>query len=467
MNEGQLGRRLIEQNAWWQKPNWEQDDPDLRAARAAPFGYRPDPLAGIAPDGLYLLLGPRRVGKSVEIKRAIASAIASGIDRRRVVYFSCDGMVAGDLGRAFRVGRNLSRTVEGPRYWFLDEVTSVTGWTQAIKDVRDSTPAREDCVVLTGSSSRDLQDSIIDFAGRHGDRTDTERLLLPMSFRSFCAAIGIAGVPTPPPVRPRDLFDAKPLLTEMEIYWPTLGDAWQNYLHIGGFPKAVRGFAETGSVPPAFIRDMWDVVRGEAFRSLQMGAPETSTLLARLARALTSTVNLSDLARDLDLRDGERVEARIKALTHAFLGFRIFKDDDGVPQVNAQRKFYFSDPLLARLAHLVDDGHPAPDESVLTEQQVGMAIARAIERERPGAFASGSEIRYWRNDNTGAEVDFVGTRVGLGIEGKYVDAGWRGEIRALLARGVGGICVTRSIPGFGHADAIAVPAGLFAWMIDG
>ncbi len=135
--------------------------------------------------------------------------------------------------------------------------------------------------------------------------------------------------------------------------------------------------------------------------------------------------------------------------------------------MSAQRKFYFSDPLLARLAHLVDDGHPAPDESVLTEQQVGMAIARAIERERPGAFASCSEIRYWRNDNTGAEVDFVGTRVGLGIEGRYVDAGWRGAIRALLARGVGGICVTRSIPGFGHADAIAVPAGLFAWMIDG
>jgi len=67
------------------------------------------------------------------------------------------------------------------------------------------------------------------------------------------------------------------------------------------------------------------------------------------------------------------------------IDIRIFKDDNGVPQVNAQRKFYFSDPLLARLAHLVDDGHPAPDESVLTEQQAGMAIARAIERKRPRA----------------------------------------------------------------------------------
>lgn len=467
MNEGQLSRRLIEQNTWWSRADWDHDDPELRTVRTAPFEYRPKPLTGIAPDGLYLLLGPRRVGKSVELKRAVASLVSSGVEPRRIVFFSCDGMSAGDLGRAFRVGRNLSRTIAGPRYWLVDEVTSVPGWTQAIKDQRDSTALREDCVVLTGSSNRDLQDSVWDFAGRHGDALDTERSLLPMPFRAFCAAIGLDRVPTPEPLRPRDLFDAKAGLIDMELHWPTLADAWQNYLRIGGFPRAVRGFVETGSVPGAFVRDLWDVVRGEAFRSLQMSGPEAAALLARLAKSLTSTVNLSDAARDLDLRDNERVEARIKALIQAFLGFRIFKDVDGVPQVGAQRKLYFSDPLLARLAHLIENGYPEPDESALTEQQVGMALARAIEREQPGAFAGASELRYWRNDSTGAEIDYVGRRIGLGVEAKYVDASWRGASKTLLARGRGGICVTRSILAVDHEDAIAIPAGLFAWMIDG
>lgn len=467
MNEGQLSRRLIEQNTWWSTLQWAHDDPDLRAIRTAPFDYRPEPLVGIVPDGLYLLLGPRRVGKSVELKRAVASLVSSGVEPRRIVFFSCDGMNAGDLGRAFRVGRNLSMTITGPRYWLVDEVTSVPGWTHAIKAQRDSTPLREDCVVLTGSSSRDLQDSVWDLAGRHGGALDTERLLLPMPFRAFCTAIGLDRVPTPEPLRPRDVFDAKAGLVDMAVHWPTLADAWQNYLRIGGFPQAVRGFVETGSAPLAFVRDLWDVVRGEAFRSLQSTAPEVAALLARLTRSLTSTINLSDAARDLDLRDNERVEARIRALIQAFLGFRIFKDDDGVPQVRAQRKFYFTDPLFARLAHLIDNGYPDPDESILTEQQVGMALARAVEREQPGAFAGASELRYWRNDSTGAEIDFVGRRVGLGVEAKYVDASWRGASRTLLARGRGGICVTRSILSVDHEDAIAIPAGLFTWVIDG
>ena len=56
MNDSQLARRLAETNRWWVSPAWELDDPDLRPLRDNPFDYRPDPLRGIAPDGLYLLL---------------------------------------------------------------------------------------------------------------------------------------------------------------------------------------------------------------------------------------------------------------------------------------------------------------------------------------------------------------------------------------------------------------------------
>lgn len=92
---------------------------------------------------------------------------------------------------------------------------------------------------------------------------------------------------------------------------------------------------------------------------------------------------------------------------------------------------------------------------------------RAIERERPGSFASWTELSSWKNHNTGAEIDFVGRRVGQGVDRKYVDASWRGGVKTLLARGPGGVCVTRSILAPDHEDAIAVPAGLFVWVIDG
>lgn len=467
MNEGQLARRLIEKNPWWRSEAWEVDDPDLRGLRGTTFDYRPNPLAGIRPDGLYLLNGPRRVGKSVELKRAVASLIEAGIEPRRVIFFSCDGMTAGDLGRAFRVGRNLSRTLEGPRYWLLDEVTSVDGWAKVVKDERDGRHLRDDCVVVTGSSSRDLQEAGFELAGRHGDVLDTERLLLPMSFRAFCRAIGITDIPSAPPIRPRDVFDSKDRLAELEVSWPELEDAWQSYLRIGGFPRSVRGFVETGAVPLSFIRDIRDVIRGEAFRTLSMNGPETTALLARLALSLTATINASDMARDLDIGTNHQVEGRITALTSAFLGFRCYQDDKGAPNLNAQRKFYFTDPLLARLAHLLDDAYGDPDDSRVNEQQVALALHRAIERERPGSFIDGSEVRYWVNKVTRAEIDFVGARLGTGYEVKYVDSGWRGASKSLLAKGGGGVVVTRSVFSIDHTDAIAVPSGLLVWLIDG
>ena len=222
MNDGQLNRRLIERNPWGREPErWELDDQDLRSLRGAPFEYQPVPLSGVQADGLYLLLGPRRVGKSVEIKRTIASLIRSGVDPRRITFLACDGLRQNDLVRSLHLGRNLSRTLTGARYWFLDEVTSVAGWSEIIKGERDATALRDDSVVLSGSSSRDLQESTVDFAGRRGEMLDTERILLPMGFRPFCAAIGLTGIPAPEPLRPRDVFSSKALLDEMMCIGPS------------------------------------------------------------------------------------------------------------------------------------------------------------------------------------------------------------------------------------------------------
>ncbi|HST41105.1 MAG TPA: hypothetical protein VLK58_16440 [Conexibacter sp.] len=80
MNEGQITRALTAGNAWWRDPRWERDDRDLRRLAASPLDYDPAPLRDVEPDGLYVLRGPRRVGKSVEVKRAIAALLRDGVD---------------------------------------------------------------------------------------------------------------------------------------------------------------------------------------------------------------------------------------------------------------------------------------------------------------------------------------------------------------------------------------------------
>ena len=80
MKQGEVQHMLTATNRWWRNPrDWPRDDPDLREADGAPFRYAAGVLDDLAPGGLYVLRGTRRVGKSVEIKRTIEVLLASGI----------------------------------------------------------------------------------------------------------------------------------------------------------------------------------------------------------------------------------------------------------------------------------------------------------------------------------------------------------------------------------------------------
>ncbi len=189
MDDSRLRRLLAERSPWRARAGWEADDPDLRAAGRLPLDYEPEPLADIHAPGLYVLRGPRRVGKSLELKRAVAQLLRRGHDPKTVFYCSCDGLSKQDLRRLVAQGHSVTRTLPGPRYWLLDEVTAVPGWSQTIKELRDQdTTFREACVVLTGSSARDLEQARKDLADRRGGIADSDRLLLPMGFRAFCRA---------------------------------------------------------------------------------------------------------------------------------------------------------------------------------------------------------------------------------------------------------------------------------------
>ncbi len=240
MNEGLILRRLTETNRWLRDPRWQDDDHDLRGLRHGLFEYRPRPLEGIEPGGLYVLRGPRRVGKTVEVKRAIADLVSQGINPRRILHFACDELSRGDLHRLVRAGREaLTVNVAEPRFWFLDEITSVPGWPAAIKNLRDGTAFADDCVVLTGSSARDLDDATKDLAGRRGPAHPSERILLPMAFRAFVSAIGLGDLPRRPAVAPRDLFEpgTAEVLHDLVPWLGDLATAWELYLLVGGFPK--------------------------------------------------------------------------------------------------------------------------------------------------------------------------------------------------------------------------------------
>lgn len=466
MNDARIAQLLRSRNPWWRNPrDWADDDVALREAADAPFEYRPEVLADIRAPGLYVLRGPRRVGKSVELKRTIAQLIDRGTDPRSIVYCACNGFTAQDLRRLFAVGRNLARA-NGPLHWVLDEVTSVgPDWSVVVKDERDETALARDCVVVTGSSAGELRDAEKNLAGRRGAIARSNRLLLPMSFPAFCAAIGTDAPPAQPGLRPRDLLrpSGREAIEEAGLWTEQLGDAWELYLDIGGFPRAVRGLVEQGDVPRDFVEDIWAVFKEDAVLS-RMSEAQATALLARLVENLGSPLNASKVAGDVGLDNHHRVNDRIGDLAAAFLAWRCHQDRDGVPNARAQRKIYLVDPVVARVPQRRNAAFEPPDASKLNEQQIGLMLARAAEREAPGSFVDDAGVMYERTP-TGAEIDFVGPRLRIAVESKYVDSGWKREARTLLSRHGRGVVATRRALDL-SGEVWAVPSGVLAWLVD-
>lgn len=190
---------------------------------------------------------------------------------------------------------------------------------------------------------------------------------------------------------------------------------------------------------------------------------EAIALIGRLASNLASPVNLTSLAEDVGLRDNQRATDRMNGLAENFLGWRCYREDDGVPAPKAQRKFYFMDPVLARLASIRNPSYREPDDAKITEQQIGLALHRATAISDPALFIAAQTVMYQRK-RSGDEIDFVGPTLGGPFEGKYVDVGWKPQTKGMLSRYGRGIMATRTA--FDLSGPVkAIPASIIAWLL--
>ena len=460
---------LTATNRWWRDPTgWSADDPDLREAARAPFQYRADVLPDLTPGGLYVLRGPRRVGKTVAVKDAVRDLVGSGTPPRSIVHMAVDGLRSRDLGLLVDAADGLMPE-RGHRYWFIDEITGITdGWPERIKWLRDNEARfRADTVVLTGSSAADLTGATKALAGRRGEAATPDRVLLPMGFRSFTRLVSSEAPPLDLPQsgslrRVSDInHDAlKDALLELAPWQDVLIRSWENYLGCGGFPNAVAHYAATREEPSALRRSLVDVIHGDAFRRADWSQSQSTDLLRRLGTGLCSPLNVASLASDIGIAQGT-MKRRLDELREAFVVWPCYREHDLRPKLGAQPKVYFTDPIYATLAP-----DAAVDFSRLSQQQLGMALLRAAERESPGAHVEFDRVLHHRTA-TRKEIDFVGPRFGgIAFESKYVDGGWRRDALTLRASPWRGIVATRSEMDVTDPDVMAVPVALLAWLLD-
>ena len=488
VRDDELRRTLFDSNPWWAAAAAERNAVEavrshrvMRDRARHDLGYRAGVLDDVAVDpigdALVIVTGPRRVGKSVALLDLAVLLCGRGdVDAFQVICVPCDTMVARDLRRTFTLGRDLTRTIDRDaprrRVWLLDEVSAIRDWTGVVKAARDGTDLGDDTVVITGSRWREgenVERNLL--AGRAGSSgTRRVRHLLPMTFRQF-VTVARPGLALPDPVHPADLQNPGlvSVLERCRFEIDLFDLAWQEFLTCGGFPRAAAEHLRTGAVSEDFARDLAAWLRGDVDLD---GPPESlPLLLGEIAERATSPLNIVHLAEAL----GWTRAVTDTRLQRAVAGFGALwcraHNDQGRIVAGSQSKLYLIDPLLAWLPSQLRAGLATPDMTALTEQAIGVALARSIDDANEGRLVAGDTIGYIRT-TSGNEIDLApvslpsagGTRSSVPIESKWVGDRWRSEARVIEAKYRCGVVATKSILDLEH-PVWAIPAPLVALLL--
>lgn len=230
ITEREIRERLAFDNPWWE--NGEEID-SVTADYPQRLYFRPfrSLVADSAVRRAVILLGPRRVGKTVMVYQTVQSLLEQGVPGRSILYLSLETPLYTGLSleRLLRMFRDLfSHGRNETLYVFFDEIQYLKDWEIHLKSLVDSYPAYR--FVATGSAAAALRlKSRESGAGRF-----TEFLLPPLSFVEYLRFTKqeeelITHTPGDAPDRFR--FSTNDIAR--------LNDIFIDYLNFGGYPEAV------------------------------------------------------------------------------------------------------------------------------------------------------------------------------------------------------------------------------------
>ena len=302
----QRHRRMRAENPWWTGGDIRSDYRELR-----PRSYF-ERFAGLVEETgvrrAVVLMGPRRVGKTVLLHHLIARLIHDGtFAPHHIGYLSLDHPLYNRLSIE-EAAREISRSSghpDGPRLLILDEIQYLADWERHLKSFVDTHP--EVRCVVSGSAAAALRlKSVESGAGRF-----TDFLLPPLTFHEFLELQGIEGL-----VEDDGEPDRGYRTDKIEV----LNHHFVEYVNFGGYPEAVFSPA-VRSDPARYIgADIVDKVLLRDLPSLYgiQDVQELNALFMTLAYNTAREVSLDALSRQSGLSK-PTVRRYLEYLEAAFL----------------------------------------------------------------------------------------------------------------------------------------------------
>jgi predicted AAA+ superfamily ATPase len=261
-----------------------------------------------------VLLGPRRVGKTVLIHHVIGRLLRDGASPTQIAYCSVDH----PLYNSLTLEQLLEYCAESsgtdfrtkPAFIFFDEIQYHRDWEIHLKSLVDTYPKLR--IVVSGSAAAALRlKSIESGAGRF-----TDFLLPPLTFHEYLSLLKAAGNEVPEVEEDRTperrFFHARNI--------EHLNDAFLHYLNYGGYPEVVLS-QEIQTDPARFVKaDIIDKVLLRDLPSLYgiQDIQELNSLFTTLAFNTANEVTLEGLSQGSGVAKNT-IKRYIEYLEAAFL----------------------------------------------------------------------------------------------------------------------------------------------------
>ncbi len=179
-----------------------------------------------------VLMGPRRVGKTVMLHHTIENLLKKNIDPHKVCFINIENPIYNNIGleELFKLAMQATANTETEGWFvFFDEIQYLKDWEIHLKVLVDSYPKTR--FVVSGSASAALKlKSLESGAGRF-----TEFILPPLTFHEYIYLKGFNHLMKPsPPVWNKNFGE---FFTTINI--AELNKHFLDYMNFGGYPEVM------------------------------------------------------------------------------------------------------------------------------------------------------------------------------------------------------------------------------------
>ena len=443
---------IVSQNPWWKHGRrFVHFDKHLKEAKTKLVFFDRRQIE-LNKGNIYVLRGPRQVGKTTYIKKLISKLIDKGANPNHILYLSCDFFLSRrELRNAitYFINKNIDAS---NLYMFMDEITSVKDWNLELKYLSDSGIVEKASILTTGSSAPALRKKgeLLPGRGLEGN----EHHMKPLTFRDFTLqtaeriSLGIGdrelsdSIMQLQSILKKNSVTLEPTFNKLAKalhsiapFKRELGYLFNIYLRCGGYPFAVNdylaqriendNFSIDTKLSEALIRD----IIGDLTK---LGKQETiiRQILREIIEKYGSRYSFSKLAGDIGITHVTTIDY-LEALEESFILTILYAFDFNKKQIKfkGDKKIFFQDPFALHSVKSFLTGKDV-NEIIGETMQDEESTSKIVEGIVSSHLAVNQEIPMMRETKTflwfyyntgGKEIDNI-TRIGdtyLATEVKY------------------------------------------------